>query len=163
MYAIGNGSDLELSVSGSGRVKAPLRWGFAPGIPMEVLWRSYGVPMEYLWSNRPSPRHHHAGSKPSAAVQPANQYEPREGERPREPKLLRGVEGIHSACFLLYSRGGPVLVWGRSGGGLTWIAQGYGVERLTRLARQRWVRLSARCIDDAAPAQPRCRPGEAPM
>ena len=43
------------------------------------------------------------------------------------------------------------------------IAQGTDNKLLTALSMWLWVCVSARCRDGAAPAQPRCRPGEAPM
>jgi len=50
---------------------------------------------------------------------------------------------------------GQVLVRGRSGGGLMWIAQSSHIQRLTRLATWLWVRPSARCIAGEAPANAR--------
>ena len=50
---------------------------------------------------------------------------------------------------------GAGVVWGWSGGGLMLITEGTDIEQLTRLTVWLWVRLCARCIEGAAPANPR--------
>ena len=54
---------------------------------------------------------------------------------------------LHSAFCLLHSRGGLGVVWYWSGGGLTWLAQGSYITRLTKLAMWLRVRSCASGID----------------
>jgi len=58
-------------------------------------------------------------------------------------------------AFMGWSGAGLGVVWGQSGGGPMWIAQGSDIQRLTKLSMWFWVRLSARCIDGEAPANAR--------
>jgi hypothetical protein len=51
------------------------------------------------------------------------------------------------------SGGGPGLVWCWFGGGPMWIAQGFDIQRFTKLTTWLKVRLSAPCTDGAGPAQ----------
>jgi hypothetical protein len=53
------------------------------------------------------------------------------------------------------NRGGPEAVWHWSGGGLTWVAQGSYIERLTTLAMWLGERLCAPCIGGEGTAHPR--------
>src|ERR1035441_78101 len=63
----------------------------------------------------------------------------------------------HASCKSVASvfGGGPGLVRCWSVGGLMWIAPSSDIKRLATLAIWLWMRLSAPCIDGAAPAQAR--------
>ena len=62
---------------------------------------------------------------------------------------------LHSAFCLLHSRGGLGVVWYWSGGGLTWVAQGFDIARLTKLAMWLCVRSCASGIDGEGTANAR--------
>ena len=78
------------------------------------------------------------------------------------------LPGLASFCILpsafpvwyyrTWSGDGQGAVWYWSGGGLTWIVQGYDIKRLTRLALWLWVLLAARCIDGEGTGQARRAP-----
>jgi len=57
---------------------------------------------------------------------------------------------ILTSAFIGRSGVGLVRVWGRSGGGLTWLTQSCDIEQLMKLAMWPWVSLCAACIDGEA-------------
>ena len=65
----------------------------------------------------------------------------------QNPGRTRALRRRLLAFCLLHSWGGPGAVWGWSGGGLTWVAQGSDIRRFAKLAMWLWVRLSAPCRD----------------
>jgi hypothetical protein len=84
------------------------------------------------------------------------------GLPPYQRRAACSASFILPSAFLGRSGVGLGVVWGWSGGGLMWIAQSCDIQQLTRLATWLWVRLCAPCIDGAALAQLRRRPGEGP-